>query len=132
MSSGKKRFFKNDPKGVFRKFLSEYLGNRYKGGTELAMKKTGGLESNAGDALNAATLMLNAYDDLKLYNEKVVEFTRSVSELTPKLAALIKPLVDFANRNKEFTNSMLIAVPAMFALGGVLWWWGLRCPAVGF
>ena len=109
-------FFKSDAERI--QFLSKFLGNKFSGGTELAMGSLVGRESNAGDALNAAAVDIwKNSGALALYNQKIMEFTKAVTELTPKVTAMIKPIAEWIKNNNDLVNSLLIGVPAMLGVG---------------
>ncbi len=112
-------FFKTDAERI--QFLSKFLSTKFSGGTELAMGSLSGRESNLGDALNSATVDIWSNSGaLILYNQKLMQFTKTISELVPKVTALVKPFVEWLQNNNKLIDIMVVGIPAMLATGVAL------------
>lgn len=123
-STGEEHSFKTMAEKI--QWISDYLHKNNAGGTEALQKM---LESREGTAKEAVgKLSKDAWEQsggLKLYMEKLTEFTKLVGELAPKVANFIKPIVELATQFKSFTNGVLIGIPALVGIG-------LALKAVGF
>lgn len=113
--TGQEHFFKNNADKLA--YISQFIAKHYKGGTELAMASTGGVESNFGDATDSG--FVKVWKDsggLKLYTDLVKEFTGIVTKLATTITPFVKTFVDFISRHKELAYSIVIAIPAVTAL----------------